>query len=208
MGNMAEETPRNLISATETLLVEKGHAGVTLRDITDLAGANVAAFAYHFGSKDDLVAKVYADALAEVTSVQRQALEALPTNATLRDVVVTWLSPALDPESTTARQRNLWALIHRGALEQAPGFAVAATTLIDNDNPLMSRLAALLPDVPVVVLQLRHDLVLGGVSAIFGRGLQSSPGTSDVMPLNPDVIVDWVIGGLSATHGLRPDSIR
>ena len=73
---MAEETPRNLISATETLLVEKGHAGVTLRDITDLAGANVAAVAYHFGSKDDLVAKVYGDALAEVTSVQRQAIEA------------------------------------------------------------------------------------------------------------------------------------
>ena len=195
---MAEETPRNLITATESLLVEKGHAGVTLRDITDLAGANVAAVAYHFGSKDDLVAKVYADALAEVTSVQRQAIEALPIDATLRDVVVTWLSPALDPESTTPRQRNLWALIHRGALEQAPGFAVAATTLIDNDNPLMSRLAALLPDVPVAVLQLRHDLILGGVSAIFGRGLQSSPGESDGMPVNPNVIVDWVIGGLSA----------
>jgi AcrR family transcriptional regulator len=199
MKNMAEETPRNLVAATETILLEKGHAGATLREITNLAGANVAAVAYHFGSKDELVAKVFQDALIEVTKVQSRAIDDLPEDATLRDVVVTWLSPALNPSGTTKRHQNLWALIHRGALEQAPGLVSAAAGFVtESDNSLFTRLAKLLPDVPRPVLLLRHDLVLGGVSAVFGSSLQASADPRLPTQLDPNHIVDWVIGGLSA----------
>jgi AcrR family transcriptional regulator len=187
------------MDATETLLVEKGHASVTLRDITQLAGANVAAVAYHFGSKDELVARVFRDALSEVTDAQQHAIEVLPKEASLRDVISTWLSPALNPEGTPARQRKLWAVIHRGALEQAPGLVDAASRLVtDGDNALFSRLSILLPNVPRPLLQLRHDLVLGGVSALFGRGLQGPSDLPLPSPMNPAAIVDWVIGGMSA----------
>ncbi|MFM2412104.1 MAG: hypothetical protein RLZZ587_437 [Actinomycetota bacterium] len=195
---MAEDTQPKLIAAAETLLVEKGHASTTLRDITELAGANVASVAYHFGSKDELVAKVYRDALAEVTTVQRQAILSLPSDATIRDVVSAWLSPALNPETTNKRQQNLWALIRRGALEQAPGLAAAAGTVLEGENPLFTRLAALLPDVPLPLLRMRHDLVLGGVSAMFGAGLQRDAGSAAPPDLNSSDIVDWVVGGLAA----------
>jgi AcrR family transcriptional regulator len=195
---MAEDTQPKLIAATETLLGEKGHAGVTLRDITELAGTNVASVAYHFGSKDELVAKVYRDALAEVTNAQRQSIESLPREASIRDVVAMWLSPALDPASTSTRQQNLWALIRRGALEQAPGLASAAEGLVTHDNPLFTRLSELLPHVPQPLLRMRHDLVLGGVSALFGASLQSSSrGIAPSSP-NPSDIIDWVVGGLAA----------
>jgi AcrR family transcriptional regulator len=196
---MAEETPRNLVAATEAILIEKGHAGATLRDITNLAGANVAAVAYHFGSKDELVAKVFRDSLKEVTEVQRQAIDALAEDATLRDVVTTWLSPGLNPDGTTDRHKRLWALIRRGSLEQAPGLMTAAVDLVaENDNPLFVRLTRLLPHVPKPLLLLRHNLVLGGVSAVIGSGPQPGENHAGSITLSPDDIIDWVVGGLSA----------
>jgi AcrR family transcriptional regulator len=196
---MAEETPRNLVAATEAILIEKGHAGATLRDITNLAGANVAAVAYHFGSKDELVAKVFRDSLKEVTEVQRQAIDALAEDATLRDVVTTWLSPGLNPAGTTDRHKRLWALIRRGSLEQAPGFMTAAVDLVaENDNPLFVRLTRLLPHVPKPLLLLRHNLVLGGVSTVIGYGPQPGENHAGSMTLNPNDVIDWVVGGLSA----------
>ena len=195
---MAEDTQPKLIAATETLLVEKGHASVTLRDITELAGANVASVAYHFGSKDELVAKVFRDALAEVTTVQRHAILSLAPDANIRDVVSTWLSPALSAETTDKRQQQLWALIRRGALEQAPGLTAAAGSVLEGENPLFTRLAALLPDVPVPLLRVRHDLVLGGISTMFGAGLQGAAGSHVAPGVGPSDIVDWVVGGLSA----------
>lgn len=195
---MAEDTAPKLIAATETLLVGKGYASVTLRDITEMAGANVAAVAYHFGSKDELVAKVFHDALHEVTDVQKRAIDSLPADASIRDVVLAWLSPALNPTVTTKRHQNLWALIRRGALEQAPGLVAAAGTLTDFANPLFERLTRLLPHVSQPILRTRHDLILGGVSALFGATHQGQ--TDPALPpnVNPTDIVDWVVGGLSA----------
>jgi AcrR family transcriptional regulator len=67
---MSRETPERLKQATEELLLTKGEAGITLRDITENAGANVAAVAYHFKSKDNLIALVFSEAIDEVTEVQ------------------------------------------------------------------------------------------------------------------------------------------
>jgi AcrR family transcriptional regulator len=39
-----------LLAATVELLAQHGQDGVTLREITDHAGANVSAVSYHFGS--------------------------------------------------------------------------------------------------------------------------------------------------------------
>jgi AcrR family transcriptional regulator len=57
------QTRRRLLDATRVLLCDRGEEGVTLRAITDAAGANVAAVSYHFGSKDELVRLAMEDAL-------------------------------------------------------------------------------------------------------------------------------------------------
>ena len=75
---MSSDTPSRLKAAVEVLLLTKGEAGTTLRDITDAAGANVAAVAYHFKSKDNLVALVFGEALDEVTTLQTTRILALP----------------------------------------------------------------------------------------------------------------------------------
>ncbi len=49
------ETRERILDAAEALFGEVGFDGVSLRDITGRAGANVAAVNYHFGSKEKLV---------------------------------------------------------------------------------------------------------------------------------------------------------
>jgi AcrR family transcriptional regulator len=50
----AKGTREKLLDAAERLFLEKGYDGVSIRDITDAAGTNVAAINYHFGGKENL----------------------------------------------------------------------------------------------------------------------------------------------------------
>ena len=54
----SELTKKNIIFAAQKLFAEKGFEGVSLREITAEAGANVAAVNYHFGNKEQLVDEV------------------------------------------------------------------------------------------------------------------------------------------------------
>ena len=54
----SEETKRKIIAAANELFAEKGFEGVSLREITALAGENVAAVNYHFGHKELLINEV------------------------------------------------------------------------------------------------------------------------------------------------------
>src|ERR1700739_2676081 len=47
-------TQARLLEAALTLISEHGEDGVTLRELTDAAGANIAAVSYHFGSLPSL----------------------------------------------------------------------------------------------------------------------------------------------------------
>ncbi len=71
-----ENTRKRLLDEGLSLFSARGHAGVSVRDLTGAAGANVAAIAYHFGNKDGLykaiVDGVYAE-LAEALIVAPSA---------------------------------------------------------------------------------------------------------------------------------------
>src|SRR6266496_4359896 len=54
-----KETKTAILDAAEQLILERGPDGVSLREITAQAGANIAAVNYHFGSKDQLLIEVF-----------------------------------------------------------------------------------------------------------------------------------------------------
>ena len=188
-------TPQRLLQAAEDLLLEKGQAATTLRDITEHADANVAAVSYHYGSKDALLALAYRKALEEVTQLQRQRLAELPADAGLDQVVRVWLAPALDP--LDPRQARLWALIQRGMAERAPGLLEGMGDIQQTvDDHLIERLAAALPHLSREELYLRHAATLAAVSALQTGGmdllLQGTPARL------ADQLVAWIVGGLQA----------
>src|ERR1700691_1030926 len=50
------DTRTRILDAAEHLFAERGFRGTSVRAITDLAGANLAAVGYHFGSQAELLA--------------------------------------------------------------------------------------------------------------------------------------------------------
>ena len=196
-GRMSSSTAARLRAATEDLLLEQGQAATTLRDITERAGANVAAVGYHFGSKDALVSLVYGDALREVSEVQRRRLDELPEGAPLEDLVRIWLAPALDPATEGSRVARLWGLIQRGMVERSPGLLENLGSVRDLvDAHLVDRLAAALPHLGREELMLRHNAVLGAVGAFASGSL--SPVAGPPSAESVAMLVAWVVGGLQA----------
>ena len=87
-----------LVEAAEKLFAEKGFDVVSVRDITQAAGGNVAAVNYHFGSRDGLVAVVMSRYMTPVNEERLARLEAAERNwgskaVPLEEVLDAFVSP-------------------------------------------------------------------------------------------------------------------
>ena len=88
-------TKSRLIEATESLIAQKGFDAVSVRDITGLAKANVAAVNYHFGSREGLLAAVLNFRMKPLEKERAERLEKIVEQASLRDVFQAWAQPLL-----------------------------------------------------------------------------------------------------------------
>ena len=51
----AEDTKKALLEAAKQLILERGYAGATVRELAAAAGTNLGAVNYHFGSRENLL---------------------------------------------------------------------------------------------------------------------------------------------------------
>jgi len=76
--DLARNTKVRLLDAAEQLYTKAGQDSLSLRDLTELAGVNLAAVNYHFGSKNALVCAMVArrlDAINEMRTTELPRLE-------------------------------------------------------------------------------------------------------------------------------------
>jgi AcrR family transcriptional regulator len=71
------DTRTQILDAAERLFAERGYRGASIRAITDLAGANLAAVGYHFGSKAELLGAVARRVIEPVNAAQCAGLDRL-----------------------------------------------------------------------------------------------------------------------------------
>jgi AcrR family transcriptional regulator len=71
------ESKRRLLDAAEQLFADRGFESVSVRDVTQLAKANVAAVNYHFGSREGMVALVVTRYITPVNEERLIRLDAL-----------------------------------------------------------------------------------------------------------------------------------
>ncbi|MFS8203434.1 TetR/AcrR family transcriptional regulator [Streptomyces sp. CWNU-52B] len=71
------DTRTQILDAAERLFAERGYRGTSVRAITDLAGANLAAVGYHFGSKAELLAAVARRVIEPINAAQCAGLDRL-----------------------------------------------------------------------------------------------------------------------------------
>jgi len=71
------EPKRRILAAAEQLFAERGFESVSVRDVTQLAKANVAAVNYHFGTREGMISLVVSHYLVPANDERLARLEAL-----------------------------------------------------------------------------------------------------------------------------------
>src|SRR5436190_13536356 len=117
-----ERTRARLMNAALNLLAERGEEGVTLRELTDAAGANVAAVSYHLGSLKSLFDAAIENALERYLDAQQAAVSAVPPEATLEEVAAAFARPMVNALTKGGRDRAAIRIVARAAIDPPKGW--------------------------------------------------------------------------------------
>ncbi len=120
-------TREKLIEAAGAIFAEKGLHGAAIRDITQRAGANIAAVNYYFHDKFELYTLVLRQSYEAVTAAMNAPLTADTPEGRIRQLVSAMLTAALAPTRPGWQRR----LLARELLEPTPA--------LDRMHDLMQR---------------------------------------------------------------------
>src|SRR4029077_10017401 len=97
-------------------LAERGQDGVNLRELTDAAGANVAAVSYHFGSLQSLCDAAIEHAVERYLEAQQTALSALRAESTLEELAAAFALPMTRALAVGGRALDVMRIVARSSI--------------------------------------------------------------------------------------------
>jgi AcrR family transcriptional regulator len=115
-------TRARLLDAALDLLAERGEDGVTLREVTDAARANIAAVSYHFGSLAALRDAAIEHALERYLDAQESAVSALGPGSTLEEVAAAFSRSMIRALAEGGRDLDVLRIVSRAALDPPPAW--------------------------------------------------------------------------------------
>ena len=89
-------TKTRILDAAEELFAQAGYEGVSLRQITRMAGVELALANYHFGPKSALFLAVVQRRASELNHERLQLFAALPTPPTLAGLIDAFARPFME----------------------------------------------------------------------------------------------------------------
>jgi AcrR family transcriptional regulator len=110
-------TRGRLLDAALDLISERGEDGVTLRELTDAAEANVAAVSYHFGSLKSLCEATVEHALDRYLDAQREELNTLGPESTLDELATAFARPMMRHLAAGGRDLAILRIVARAAID-------------------------------------------------------------------------------------------
>ncbi|MDE3131400.1 MAG: TetR/AcrR family transcriptional regulator [Acidobacteriota bacterium] len=113
-----QRTRARLLDAALELIAARGEDAVTLRDLTDLAGANVAAVSYHFGSLKSLCDEAIGQALARYLDAQLEAVGALGPEATIDELAAAFAKPMIEALGAGGRELAVIRIVARAGIDR------------------------------------------------------------------------------------------
>ncbi|GAB7048195.1 TetR/AcrR family transcriptional regulator [Catenuloplanes indicus] len=198
------DTRTQLLDAAERLFAEHGYRGTSIRAVTDLAGANLAAVGYHFGSKADLMVAVARRAIGPITEAQAAGLDRLlarTPDPSVADLVEAFAGPMFDgmpsgDEGGARRSRLIVTILSDPAEETRAWPGPAENDVRDRYLAAFARaLPALTPE--ELWFRIRGVLAVTAVDRVDRYNTGPSPGTGDAARR-------WAITFLSAAMSAPP----
>ena len=110
------------MDAALDLLAQRGEDGVTLRELTRAAEANVAAVSYHFGSLKSLCDAAIEDALERYLDAQQEAVRSLGPETTLEAVAAAFARPMVSALAVGGRDLAVMRIVARAGIDPPDGW--------------------------------------------------------------------------------------
>jgi AcrR family transcriptional regulator len=110
------------MDAALDLLAERGEDGVTLRELTGAAEANVAAVSYHFGSLKSLCDAAIEHALERYLSAQQEAVSALGAEPSLEELAAAFARPMVRALAVGGRDLDVIRIVARAGIDPPKGW--------------------------------------------------------------------------------------
>jgi AcrR family transcriptional regulator len=134
------------MDAALELLAERGEEGVTLRDVTDAAGANVAAVSYHFGSLKSLFDAAIEQAVERYLDAQQQAVGEVSADASIEELAAAFARQMIAAMSGGGRDLAVIRIVARTSIDPPKGWARFDSTFDSIRAEMVRVLKANLPD--------------------------------------------------------------
>lgn len=165
-----EETRTKILDAAETLFAEWGFHATSLRQITDLAGVNVASVNYHFGSKEGLLDEVLTRRLEPLNAERmkrlaeyRKACRIAGEPLSVREIYRSFLEPTMQVVMTP-QAGNLTLIMGRIFMEfKGEMMARVAPLLAPVLSVFIAALCEALPDLTRNEVTIRFRMSMGAM---------------------------------------------
>jgi AcrR family transcriptional regulator len=135
------------MDAALDLIAERGEGGVTLREITDAAAANVAAVSYHFGSLQSLCDAAIEHALERYLDAQQEAVSELDPESNLREAAAAFARPMINAMAVGGRDLAVMRIVARAGIDPPAGWDRLSARFDRIRADVVRVLKANLPDV-------------------------------------------------------------
>ncbi len=203
-----QKTPERLVAAVERLLAERDDLDPPLRDITQAAGANVAAVNYHFGSKGALVTAVIERALTEQARELLKELDAVANAqppAGVEEILWAWMRIVAGIVPNT--------VVGRVAARIAAGPPAELSELLRRTTAepracLVTLLSERLPQLSAEELGFRLDMAFLALLTFTRGALGLTPAGEGPSGSSDDTsarqALAFIVGGITAAPARRP----
>lgn len=117
-----QRTRESLLAATLEVLARRGPEGVTLREITDSAGANVSAVSYHFGSLNALRDEAIERAMEQYLDAQLDAVGSLVAGSSVEKLAAAFARPMVHALAAGGRDLTVMRTVARAGIDPPQGW--------------------------------------------------------------------------------------
>ncbi|MFC8080564.1 TetR/AcrR family transcriptional regulator [Streptomyces sp. NPDC057307] len=202
------DTRTQILAAAEHLFAERGYRGTSVRAITDLAGANLAAVGYHFGSKAELLTAVARRVIEPINAAQCAGLDRLlarTPDPAVTELVEAFAGPLFDEmpagDEGGARTSRLIVTILSDPAEEVRSWTGPAEDTVR--ERYLAAFGRALPGLSPEELRFRMRGILA-VTAVDRVEVYQQPSPACQSPVAGEAARHWAITFLTAAMSAPP----